>query len=295
MSRIFVIRLDALEPMKETAYLLQAALICIWWVGLTVSETFFNAFQFADVSPTAFWGFFGPDILLIATLSLVRAYRDHPALEWVVLGAFGYAAIYCCNVTLLTFTGYLPSGLMLVGFGYNLFLCFNQAMFRVSQSKSVSANAVKTMVQIFCIWVMSLVVIPCVLMESFDSLGMPEFGLTAAFGIASLVCFSVLGLTSSVFMVRDGDGTPLPLDQTNSLVLTGPYRYVRNPMAIAGIGQGISIAMIFGSMPVLVYALLGAVVWHVVVRPIEERDMVSRFGDAYLEYRDRVKCWIPTF
>ena len=96
-------------------------------------------------------------------------------------------------------------------------------------------------------------------------------------------------------MVRDGGGTPLPLDQTNFMVTSGPYRYVRNPMAIAGIGQGICVAIFFQSVPILVYALLGAIIWHWVVRPYEERDMVERFGDSYLEYRRRVSCWVPTF
>ena len=58
-------------------------------------------------------------------------------------------------------------------------------------------------------------------------------------------------------MVRDGEGTPLPLDQTNRLVVSGPYYYVRNPMAIAGIGQGLSVALIFQSLPVGIYSLLG--------------------------------------
>ena len=96
-------------------------------------------------------------------------------------------------------------------------------------------------------------------------------------------------------MVRDGAGTPLPLDQTNNLVVTGPYHYVRNPMAIAGIGQGVSIAAIYQSVPILIYSLLGALVWHTVVRPMEEQDMIGRFGEAYVEYRQRVSCWIPTF
>jgi hypothetical protein len=43
--------------MKETGYLLQAALICAWWVGLTTSQVFFDAFQFDQIPPVAFWSF----------------------------------------------------------------------------------------------------------------------------------------------------------------------------------------------------------------------------------------------
>jgi protein-S-isoprenylcysteine O-methyltransferase Ste14 len=44
----------------------------------------------------------------------------------------------------------------------------------------------------------------------------------------------------------------------------------------------------------LIYSVLGAAIWHFVVRPIEERDMARRFGESYLEYRRYVSCWIPT-
>lgn len=281
--------------MKETAYLLQAALIAAWWVGLASSQTFFAAFQFDGIPPTAFWSFFAPDVVLIATLSTFRAYRRIAAIEYIVLGAFGYAALYCCNATLLTGSGLLPTGLMLMGLAYNTFLCFNQSFFRGSTSTSIRINVVKTLVQIVCIWILALVVVPYVILDSFNALTWPRSDFALWTGVALFVGFSLLGLASSFFMVRDGGGTPLPLDQTKKLVVSGPYRFVRNPMAIAGIGQGLAIATMFQSIPILVYSLLGATIWHLVVRPIEERDMVKRFGASYLDYRERVKCWIPRF
>ena len=280
--------------MKETAYLIQAALISAWWVGLATSQTFFAAFQFNGIPPVAFWAFFAPDILCIAALSTVRAYKNIARLEYIVLGAFAYASLYCANATCLTRSGYLPTGVMLCGLCYNLFLCFNESLFR-NASSSFALNVAKTAIQTVCIWTMALAVVPYIILDAFDALAMPNSGPSLILGLTAFACCSVLGLTSAFFMVRDGGGTPLPLDQTNHLVVTGPYRYVRNPMAMAGIGQGVAIAWIFQSIPVLIYALLGAFVWHLVVRPIEERDMIRRFGDAYLQYRQRVSCWIPTF
>lgn len=74
---------------------------------------------------------------------------------------------------------------------------------------------------------------------------------------------------------------------------TGPYRYVRNPMAMAGIGQGIAVAIAFDSWPVFIYVILGGLAWQVVVRPHEEADMLERFGQEYESYRGRVRCWWP--
>ena len=280
--------------MKETAYLLQAALISTWWVGLALSENFFAAFQYEGFAAASFWSFFAPDIVLIAGLSATRAYWKNRNLEFVVLGAFGYAALYCCNASFLTRSGYLPTGLMLCGFFYNVFLCFNGAMFR-SANSGLLFTAAKTLIQIVCIWLIALLLIPYVILDAFGHATIPGLSFQSIIGLLLFVLCSALGLTSAYFMVRDGKGTPLPLDQTNELVVSGPYHFVRNPMAIAGIGQGISISIVFLSIPILVYSLLGAAVWHLVVRPIEEKDMAERFGESYREYRDRVSCWWPRF
>ncbi len=281
--------------MKATAYLLQAALVCGWWIGLATSPTFFAAFQFAGVPETAFWSLLAPDLFLIAGLSTIRAYRKSSAIEYVVLGAFGYASLYCCNAVLLTRSGFLPTGLMLMGFAYNAILCYNRLLFRTASSTNMVANAAKTLIQIFCIWFLTLVAIPFVILDAFGALALPTREIWLAIGVILFLCFSALGLGSAFFMVRDGGGTPLPLDQTNHLVESGPYSFVRNPMAIAGIGQGVAIATISQSFPILAYSFLGALIWQLVVRPLEERDMAKRFGESYMNYRNRVTCWIPTF
>ncbi len=130
------------------------------------------------------------------------------------VGAFGYAALYCCNATLLTWSGLLPTGLMLMGLGYNAFLCFHQSVFRESTSASIPINAAKTLIQIACIWILALVVIPYVILDAFDSLTWPRSGFFLWTGVTLFVVFGLLGLASSFFSVRDGSGTPLPLDQT---------------------------------------------------------------------------------
>lgn len=279
--------------MKETSYLLQSALISAWWVGLASSQLFFDAFQYDGFPSTAFWAFFAPDVVLIAGLSIIRAYRESTSVEYVILGAFAYATLYCVNATALTASGFLPTALMLLGLAYNFFLCFSSTLFRPS-STNLLKNALKTLVQIICIWILALAVIPYVILDAFEALTVPKWEFWQFVGVFFFACFSLLGLSSAYFMVRDGAGTPLPLDQTNNLVVSGPYCCVRNPMAIAGVGQGVAIAMVFQSVPLLVYSLLGALVWHLAVRPVEERDMARRFGESYLRYRRRVSCWIPS-
>lgn len=73
----------------------------------------------------------------------------------------------------------------------------------------------------------------------------------------------------------------------------GPYAFVRNPMALAGMGQGLAVGIYLGSVMVMVYALAGSLVWNYVARPLEEIELVEKFGSSYERYRAEVKCWWP--
>ena len=94
-------------------------------------------------------------------------------------------------------------------------------------------------------------------------------------------------------MAVAGRGTPLPVAMPSRLVIAGPYRFVRNPMAMAGIVQGIAIGILLSSWVVIAYAVIGSVIWNLAVRPHEEADLDQRFGADFRRYRDAVRCWIP--
>ena len=66
---------------------------------------------------------------------------------------------------------------MLAGLSYNIFLCFHQSVFRSSNSTDTWINALKTAIQIVCMWTLTFAVIPYVLLESF---GLKVIGATAA-------------------------------------------------------------------------------------------------------------------
>lgn len=202
--------------------------------------------------------------------------------------------------------------------------------FRTARSASIGGHLRRTLVQLSGFWILFLAVLPALirLVElrwrigfdfhggavcfgcgedgappsggtvSPDSfLAGPFFGgaelHTAWPGAVVLILASALGLWAAVAMSTRGDGTPLPAATANRLVVAGPYRFVRNPMAVAGIAQAIGVGLLLGSWPVVLYALCGAVYWDRLVRPYEEADLVARFGEPYKEYRARVDCWIP--
>lgn len=167
------------------------------------------------------------------------------------------------------------------------------APFRPAVSRNTSWNLAKTAFQTAVFWFIFLGVLPQQILKLESALEWPSFSFPGFIAWPLLLVFSVLGVYSGYTMSRLGKGTPLPTDCANELVVQGPYKIVRNPMAVAGIGQGVCIGLILGSWSVVVYAFAGAILWHIVVRPSEEADLKKRFGDAYILYKQQVKCWIP--
>ena len=90
-----------------------------------------------------------------------------------------------------------------------------------------------------------------------------------------------------------GRGTPAPVLPTKHLVVTGLYRYVRNPMYVAVVSAILGQACLLGNLGLLAY---GAVVWllfHLFVIAYEEPTLRASFGSEYEVYCAAVPRWIP--
>ncbi len=93
--------------------------------------------------------------------------------------------------------------------------------------------------------------------------------------------------------VVEGLGTPAPVAPTETLVVGGLYRYVRNPMYLAVAAIILGQAAILGRWVLVAYALLfGATVWSF-VHWYEEPTLRRQFGPAYDEYLATVPGWWP--
>lgn len=166
-------------------------------------------------------------------------------------------------------------------------------IFNPSATKSNWTNLLKTFSQIIVFWLFFLYIIPNGIVVFQSYLSIRDFFRFELGGWILFFCCSILGLYSGWTMSWKGKGTPLPMDCPNILVIDGPYKYVRNPMAVAGIGQGISVGLILGSWLVILYAISGAFLWHYFVRPAEEADLECRFGNDFNEYKKKIGLWWP--
>jgi protein-S-isoprenylcysteine O-methyltransferase Ste14 len=90
-----------------------------------------------------------------------------------------------------------------------------------------------------------------------------------------------------------GFGTPLPVIPPTHLVVTGWYRYVRNPMYVAVVSVITGQALLFGSVPLLEYAVIVWLFFHTFVFVYEEPKLRNTFGEPYDTFRKNVPRWIP--
>lgn len=162
-------------------------------------------------------------------------------------------------------------------------------------TSSFAAIVAKTILQTVLVWGVFLWLIPMLLIRVEMAASISTFSSNrwSEWGLLIFMVSSTLFLLSAWSIVWQGHGTPWPWDRSTHLVVAGPYRYVRNPMVIAGIGQGIASALILGSYLGFAYLVVGVALWNFVLRPMEEGDLAHRFGKPYVEYFQSVSAWIP--
>jgi protein-S-isoprenylcysteine O-methyltransferase Ste14 len=86
---------------------------------------------------------------------------------------------------------------------------------------------------------------------------------------------------------------PRPVAPTQHLVVTGLYRFVRNPMYVAVLGLILGQTLVFQSQTLAAY---GAAIWlafHTFVFFYEEPTLRRSFGATYETYCQRVPRWLP--
>lgn len=284
----------------------QGAAVVAWWSLLYFVPASRAFFQMGD-SENVLLAFWLADLSLVAAGSLAASAllaadsKFAVLAAWFVAGATGYAALYCLAFALLTDSGWLGTTLMLPAmlwsgvFAVGISPQFVEPMFRRASNAKTGWIMAKTFAQIVVVWSLILLVFPVLIVRLETKLGIPQFAFPVQKTLAAIFfcAVSAIGVSGAYTMAKIGRGTPLPLDAASKLVVAGVYSFVRNPMAMSGIGQGLAVGLFWGSPLVLIYALMGAFIWQLIFRPLEEADLTRNFGADYEDYRRRVRCWVP--
>ena len=152
-------------------------------------------------------------------------------------------------------------------------------------------TALKTTLFMLLVPGLLLVVFPALLMAT-DS---PLF----SFGIFRWLALPLWAIGAAMmlwcawaFTVR-GRGTPAPTDPPKELVISGLYRFVRNPIYVGVVIFLLGHVLWHPSLSILWMPLIVAVASHLFVTLYEEPHLRKTFGAAYEQYCREVPRWIP--
>ena len=139
------------------------------------------------------------------------------------------------------------------------------------------------------IWVVGVVVsVLDVMVLRHGRYGLKAVGVAGvAFLLAGLGLYAAARRTLGRFFSEAVRVTP-----GQRLITSGPYHLVRHPIYLGGILYGLSIPMIANSLYGFVIMLVPIPMLFYRIR-FEERILVSRFGQEYLEYAHKTKKLIP--
>jgi protein-S-isoprenylcysteine O-methyltransferase Ste14 len=114
--------------------------------------------------------------------------------------------------------------------------------------------------------------------------------------VGRIVAFAIAVPSSAILMkgIKDaGQETMRPSKSTK--MFGGIYQQIRHPQTLGEMPLFIAIALFINSLFLTVWATLFVSLGTPILIHYEEKDLLRRFGDAYLEYRRRTRGVIPRF
>jgi len=123
----------------------------------------------------------------------------------------------------------------------------------------------------------------------------PLFGvlLIRALGASLVVLGIIVVVDSFARFAFQGLGTPAPVFPARHLVVTGFYRYVRNPIYLAAVSVILGEGLILGNVNVLAYGVLAWLGTNWFVVAYEEPTLRKTFGPEYDAFCRNVPRWVP--
>jgi protein-S-isoprenylcysteine O-methyltransferase Ste14 len=111
------------------------------------------------------------------------------------------------------------------------------------------------------------------------------------FGLVMLLCGLLLLLACVREFYVSGRGTLAPWAPPKYLVVSGPYRYCRNPMYVGVELILLGWAALYWSALLLLYAVGVAALFHLRVVLTEEPWAARTFGEGWYAYRTTMPRW----
>jgi protein-S-isoprenylcysteine O-methyltransferase Ste14 len=137
--------------------------------------------------------------------------------------------------------------------------------------------------------------IPALLMASPLNIGALRFNPEPFRWLAGI--FIMVGVLIYLWCTTDfvlrGRGSPNPDAAPTQLVVSGLYRFMRNPMYVGILAIIIGGGLWVGSTLLFIYAAVAFTIVHIRVIRYEEPVLLQQFGESYQKYLKRVPRWLP--
>lgn len=101
------------------------------------------------------------------------------------------------------------------------------------------------------------------------------------------------GLESVRRFIAVGSGTLVPVAPPEHLVVSGFYRYLRNPMYVGVLVALTGEAILFWNRGIVIEAVLACIGFNLFIRLHEEPSLTHRYAEEYLRYKSHVPRWLP--
>lgn len=109
----------------------------------------------------------------------------------------------------------------------------------------------------------------------------------------------VFTIWSNIDLFRIGKGGPTDFfnveisPRSKNLVITGPYRFTRNPMVFGVNSIYFAIAFVINSLASLIFCILFISAVTLYLKLTEEKRLLNDFGNEYHDYKKSVPMIIP--
>jgi len=155
------------------------------------------------------------------------------------------------------------------------------------------AATVRTVVYLAIIVGLVVIFLPAEILEGTGLVRASPMGIIQFVGATLTLAGVGLAFWCALTFAVLGRGTPLPFDPPRRLVIAGPYRWVRNPMAIGAGSALVGVALFYESLPFFMFAGLFMLAIHAMVVLYEEPTLRRMFGAEYAAYCAKVSRWLP--
>ena len=251
-----------------------------WWTFHTETALFFGLPIDVMVGWAIFWG---------ASIFLLLRGKDFLL---AIIAVFSIDLIFMPQLTKLFSLG----SNWFVGEFCVLTVCFIPGWFIASFTSQDIFVKFRALAQAIITAFIIFIFLPAALLEQtgrsiFEIMNWSQFKIVLFLNLIGIPI--ILGLAGNQEFAERGNGTPIPLDPPKTLVTSGPYAYLGNPMQLSVVVYLIISAIFYESVAVLSAAVMAVIYCLGIVKSHHSIDLVPRFGNGWLEYRSKVPYWFP--